>query len=292
MRTLHASPAAVPRSLLLLFSCSLCFAVCAPLSHAETSSDYAGAPPVPLFSPSAPGQQKPSPSQSVSVASPTPRNIYSIPPEDLGDLMMIHQRYLAAVEAYQRAPRDSAVVWNKLGMAYQHMYALDIAKLQYEKALQLNPKYAEAINNLGTVYYAKKSYRRAVNQYKSALRLAPDSASILSNLGTAYFARKQYENAMKAYEMAVAIDPDIFEQHSSQGVMVQERTIEERAGYFYILAKTCAKAGMTDRTLQYIRKALENGFKDRDKFKADPEFSSLQDNPEFQQILAAEYKVL
>ena len=79
---------------------------------------------------------------------------------------------------------------------------------------------------------------------------------------------------MEAYVQAFAIDPDIFEQHSSQGVMVQERTIEERAGYYFLLAKTCAKAGMTDRTLQYIRKALENGFKEREKFKAEPEFSS------------------
>ncbi len=75
-------------------------------------------------------------------------------------------------------------------------------------------------------------------------------------------------------------------------MLVQERTIEERAGYFYILAKTFAKAGMVDQTLQYMRKALENGFKDRDKFKSDPEFAALQDNMEFQQILAAEYKVL
>jgi hypothetical protein len=97
---------------------------------------------------------------------------------------------------------------------------------------------------------------------------------------------------MKAYAQAVAIDPEIFDQHSSQGVLVQERTVEERAGYFYILAKTCAKAGMTDRTLQYMRKALESGFKDRDKFKAEPEFSALQENMEFQEILAAEYKIL
>src|SRR4029077_18008041 len=117
-------------------------------------------------------------------------------------------------------------------------------------------------------------------------------ASVLSNLGTAYFARKQYEDAIKMYAEAVALDPAVFEQHNSQGSMVQERTIEERAGYFYILAKTCAKAGMTDRTLQYIRKALENGFKDRDKFKLEPEFAALQDNLEFQKILTAEYKVL
>jgi tetratricopeptide (TPR) repeat protein len=197
-----------------------------------------------------------------------------------------------AIDYYKPEAEKSAVLANKTGIAYHQLQDLNNAEKYYRKAVKLKANYPEAINNLGTVYYAKKSYRRAVNQYRSALRISPTSASVMSNLGTAYFARRQYDEAMKAYEQAVALDPDIFEQHSSQGVMVQERTIEERAGYYYLLAKTCAKAGMTDRTLQYIRKALENGFKERDKFKAEPEFSTLQDNLEFQKILTAEYKVL
>ncbi|MCU1339689.1 MAG: Tetratricopeptide 2 repeat protein [Bryobacterales bacterium] len=216
----------------------------------------------------------------------------ALTPELRGDIMMARKMFREAIDFYKPDAEKNAVLANKTGIAYHQLQDLQNAEKYYRHAIKLNSKYPEAINNLGTVYYAKKSYRRAVNQYKSALRIAPTSASVLSNLGTAYFARKQYEDAMKAYEQAVAFDPDIFEQHSSQGVMVQERTIEERAGYFYILAKTCAKAGMTDRSLQYIRKALESGFKERDKFKADPEFSTLQENMEFQQILAAEYKVL
>jgi len=216
----------------------------------------------------------------------------AVTPELRGDIMMARKMYREAIDFYKPEAEKSAILANKTGIAYHQLQDLQNAEKYYRHAIKLNPKYPEAINNLGTVYYAKKSYRRAVNQYRSALRIAPTSASVLSNLGTAYFARKQYEDAMKAYEQAVALDPDIFEQHSTQGVLVQERTIEERAGYFYILAKTCAKAGMTDRSLQYIRKALENGFKDREKFKAEPEFSALQDNLEFQQILAAEYKVL
>ncbi|MBZ5634146.1 MAG: tetratricopeptide repeat protein [Acidobacteriia bacterium] len=215
-----------------------------------------------------------------------------VTPELRGDIMMARKMFREAIEFYKPEAEKSAILANKTGIAYHQLQDLQNAEKYYKRAVKLNPQYSEAINNLGTVYYARKSYRRAVNQYKSALRIAPNSASILSNLGTAYFARKQYEDAIKVYAQAVAIDPDIFEQHSSQGVLVQERTIEERAGYFYLLAKTCAKAGMTDRALQYIRKALENGFKDRDKFKADSEFSALQDNLEFQQILAAEYKVL
>ena len=49
---------------------------------------------------------------------------------------------------------------------------------------------------------------------------------------------------MQAYEQAMAIEPDIFEPHNGGGVMVQERSIEERAGYYYVLAKTCAKHGI------------------------------------------------
>jgi tetratricopeptide (TPR) repeat protein len=213
-------------------------------------------------------------------------------PELRGDIMMARKMYREAIDFYKPGAGKNAILANKTGIAYHQLQDMQNAEKYYRRAIQLNPKYPEAINNLGTVYYAKKSYRRAVNQYTKALRLTPDSASVLSNLGTAYFARKQYDEAMKAYEQAVAINPEIFEQHSSQGVMVQERTVEERAGYFYILARTCAKAGQTERTLQYIRKALENGFKDRNKFKTDPEFSMLQDNLEFQEIVAAEYKVL
>jgi tetratricopeptide (TPR) repeat protein len=221
-----------------------------------------------------------------------PPSTTTLTPELRGDIMMARKMFREAIDFYKPESEKNAVLANKTGIAYHQLQDLNNAEKYYRKAIKLKPNYPEAINNLGTVYYAKKSYRRAVNQYKNALRIAPTSASVMSNLGTAYFARKQYDEAMKAYEQAVAFDPDIFEQHSSQGVMVQERTIEERAGYFYILAKTCAKAGMTDRTLQYIRKALENGFKERDKFKADPEFSSFQDNLEFQKILAAEYKIL
>ena len=216
----------------------------------------------------------------------------ALTPELRGDIMMARKMFREAIDFYKPGAEKNAVIANKTGIAYHQLQDLQNAEKYYRRAVKLNPKYSEAINNLGTVYYAKKSYRRAITQYDRALRFTPSSASILSNLGTAYFARKQYEDAMKTYEQAVAIDPEVFDQHSGQGVVVQERTVEERAGYFYILAKTCAKAGLTDRTLQYMRKALENGFKERDKFTAEPEFATLQDNMEFQEILAAEYKVL
>ncbi len=209
-----------------------------------------------------------------------------------GDILMARKMYREAIDAYKEALSNAAAIHNKIGIAYHQMMDLNTAKQWYQKAVKIDPKYAEAINNIGTVHYAQKSYRRAVGQYKKALRLTPNSASIHSNLGTAYFARKKYKDAAQEYELALKLDPEVFEHRSTQGVLLQERTVEERAKFHFYLAKTYAKAGMTDRALLYMRKALEEGFKDRDKFRESPEFAGMQEIPEFQQLLTMEIRVL
>src|SRR4029078_2530600 len=109
-----------------------------------------------------------------------------------GDIMMARKMYLDAIDFYKTQANTSAVLANKTGIAYHQMGDLNSAKKYYERAIKLDKKYAEAINNLGTIYYAHKSYGNAIKQYEKALQLTPDSPSILTNLGTAYFARKKY----------------------------------------------------------------------------------------------------
>src|SRR5262245_1997182 len=133
-----------------------------------------------------------------------------ITPEMRGDIFMARKMYREAVEAYRESPSDSAILQNKIGIAYHQMLSLDQARKQYELAVKMSPRYSEAINNLGTIYYAKKSYRRAITYYNRALVVSPNSASIYSNLGTAYFARKKYSEALEAYQKALQLDPEVF----------------------------------------------------------------------------------
>ena len=212
----------------------------------------------------------------------------SLPPETQGDLLMIHGRYLAAIAAYQRAPKDSPVVWNKLGIAYQHMYALDFAKAQYEKAIFLNPKYSEAVNNLGTVYYGEKDYRKAENYYKKAMRLKPNCASYYSNMGTAYFADHRYKKGMEAYQRAFDIDPNVFINESVERI-AENGPIEEQAQLNFELAKLYANVGNTDAALKYLRLAFMDGFDDVKKLMAAKEFAALREKPEFRLLLAEEH---
>lgn len=215
-----------------------------------------------------------------------------VTPEVRGDIFMARKMYREAVEAYEEGPKSDAVLLNKTGIAYHQMLDLRTAKKFYELAVRANPHYAEAINNLGTIYYAAKSYRRAVGYYKRALRCTPESASIYSNLGTAYFARKDYKDASLAYKKALQLDPEVFEMRSTTGVLLQERNVEERAKFHYYLAKTYAEAGLNDRALIYMRKCIEEGFKERKKFQEDPEFAKMRDLPEFKELLALEPRVL
>jgi tetratricopeptide (TPR) repeat protein len=211
-----------------------------------------------------------------------PRN--QVSPEMQGDLLAARQHYLDAIAAYKEAPQDSAVVVNKIGVAYHHMFDLNDAKVYYERAVKLDPNYAQAVNNLGAIYHAEKNYRQAERYYRRAIKLDPKSPLFYSNLGTAYFFQGNTKKGAEAYRQAFALDPDVFE-HAGASKIEEESSSKDLAIVNYELAKTYAMAGLNDRALNYLRKALGEGFNDRKKLMTDPELASLRETPEFLQLL-------
>jgi tetratricopeptide (TPR) repeat protein len=212
--------------------------------------------------------------------------------EDRGDIFGVRKMYREAIEAYKQLTPPTAIVLNKIGIAYQQQNDMDSARKYYERAVKLQPNYAEAINNIGTVEYSNKNYRRATKYYKRALAIQPRSASVYSNLGTAWFARHNYKEATSCYEKAISIDPEVFERHGNRGVMLEQRDVQERTKLFYYMARVYAKKGMNELALQYIRKALEGGFKDKKKFLEEEDFAELRKLPQFDELMKLEPRVL
>ncbi len=236
-------------------------------------------PPVALCQPPIPA--------NLSIRQPDPQPPSAISPEMQGDLLAARQRYLEAIAAYRRAPQDSAIVVNKIGVAYHHMFDLADAKKCYLRAIQLKPDYSEAINNLGAIYQAEKDYRHAQQLYRKAIKLNPNSPLFYSNLGTAYFFQGNARKGAEAYRQAFALDPEVFETHNAAKIE-ESSSSKDLAVVNYCLAKTYAQAGDNERALAYLRKALGEGFNDRKRLMSDREFASVRETPEFLQLLSSE----
>ena len=215
-----------------------------------------------------------------------------VTPEERGDIYMARKMYREAIDAYMSATPVSAVLWDKIGISYHQLGDLNAAKKSYERALKLDKTYADAVNNIGTIYYAQKKYSAAISRYQKAIKLRPDSASFWSNLGTAYYSRNRYKEMIVAYQKAIELDPNVFEHHGLVGTEMQDRNVSDRARYHYEMARIYAKTGKNDLALQYLRRSLEEGLKDKVKMTQAPEFAMLRETPEFQAIIALEPRVL
>jgi tetratricopeptide (TPR) repeat protein len=205
-------------------------------------------------------------------------------PEQLGDSLVAHQRYQAAIAAYAKAPQMTASLWNKMGIAYQMMFNSRDATRCYRESLKLDPRNPHVLNNLGTVYASQKAYSQADRMYRKALKLDPRSAIILKNLGTDQLTEKKYNKGWESYQQALAINPQIFADHLGPTVE-NPSNVEDRGAMNYYMALGCARAGYADCALQYLRLALDEGFIDRKKVAASTEFASLRSNEAFQKLL-------
>ena len=209
------------------------------------------------------------------------------PEENEGDVLMVHQRYQAAIEAYKKAPQDEATVWNKMGIAYQLLYNNADAMRCYQTAHQLEPKNPSVINNLGSLAMSSRRFSEAEKLYRKAVKLDTSSPLFHKNLGTAYLSDHKYKKGWEEYRAALALDPNVF-IHSS-GVRVDNPTSpQDRGAMNYYMAKGCMLSGEKQQAIEYLRLALNEGFTSPKKIIEDEEFAGLRGMPAFQELMESE----
>lgn len=207
-----------------------------------------------------------------------------VSPEVRGDMLMARGNYAAAIDAYQQVQPWTAVTWNKVGVAYHHLFALDEALKDYKMAVKLDPHYAGAYNNMGAVYHGKREFSLAVKAYKRSLKYQPAAAVTYCNLATTYFAESKYKKGSKAYQQALKLDPDVLSANRRDQIE-ESSTREQRMAFAFYLAELYASTGRNDEALASLRKAFSNGFSDRKRLMEDKELADLRKTPEFHQLV-------
>lgn len=207
--------------------------------------------------------------------------------ERQADQLCQQKRYLDAMDYYNAAltKEPTADRYNKLGMSYIHMQRFPEAEKSFEHALKLDKNSAAGYNNRGWIYQKNGNYGRAIKYFKKALALKPTSSTFHYNLGAAYFAKHDIEKAAAEYRTAYQLDPDIFERVSRVGIMIQSSSPEDRAAFSFMVAKMYAQSGDFEHSLEYLRKAMEQGYKDIHKVYTDSEFATLRTDKRFSELM-------
>jgi tetratricopeptide (TPR) repeat protein len=200
--------------------------------------------------------------------------------------------YFDAIDYYRAAlgkigaGSGQAKIFNKICRTQLVMTRWHDGQKSCQQAIKADRKLPDPYNNLGVAYYEEKKYGAAIKQYRKAIELDDSAASFYSNLGAALFAKKDFEKSAQAYQRALELDPDVFERSSRHGVQAQVPSPEDRARYDYTVAKLYAKMGLSDRSLEYLRKAMEEGYKDFKNVYKDEEFAELRKDKRFTELMA------
>ena len=208
--------------------------------------------------------------------------------EERARVLMAEKRYDAAIQTYQdllKSDPKNAVFMNMIGIAYLDIGNYDQAKRYFNRSAKTDKKYSSAVNNLGMVYYHQKNFHAAIRQYQKAVLIDPSQAAAHSNLGFAYYNSGKYLEAATEFQKALEIDPTVFERNDRGGSVVQDRSVSNHGMFFFTMARVYAQKKDAAHCAEYLRKSLDEGYKDVGKAATDPAFKDVINDPAVQDVL-------
>jgi protein O-GlcNAc transferase len=136
-----------------------------------------------------------------------------------GQLSVVVEQSKALIEQYP----DAFIVWNLLGAAKKGLGRMDEAIAAYDRALSINPDYADAYNNMGNAFKDQGKLQEAIAAYDRALSIKRDFAEAYNNMGNALQEQGNLEEAIAAYDRALSIKPAYADAYSNMGTALKDQ---------------------------------------------------------------------
>lgn len=200
-----------------------------------------------------------------------------------GDRLRGAKDYFDAIDCYQAAIRKhpAAAYYNKIAISELLLARPLEAEKFARQAVRKDKHLAEAWNNLAVSYYMQNKLEKAIRTYRHAISLNPVSASFHNNLAAALMDSKRFELGMAEYRKAFELDPSFFEHMSQNGVSAHLGSPQDRAQFSFVMARLFAANGDLDRTLHFLRSAIEEGYPTIDEVYRDKEFAQVRNDERF-----------
>lgn len=129
---------------------------------------------------------------------------------NLGNAYSLAKEDGKAMTAYEQAASygDNAVVSYKMGVTNTYAKNYTAAIEDFEKAVKIDPAYAEAYEKLGEVYYLNKQYNKAGPMFKKYVELRADDEKASERYANFLYLKDDFENLKKELPAYIALQPD------------------------------------------------------------------------------------
>ena len=159
---------------------------------------------------------------------------FAVPSERIAQLKSGELQTFSSLNAQTQKNKRAAaqsLYSQGLGIVSRDEYAK--ALIYFEKAVEIDPSYAEAWYQAGFCYGMLGRHTDALKASKQAARIRPDWAETFVNIGASSFALGQYKEAVEAYRQATRLDADNADAHYALGLSFNKlgRTDEEILAY-------------------------------------------------------------
>jgi tetratricopeptide (TPR) repeat protein len=165
---------------------------------------------------------------------------FAVPSERISQLKINDeaQSFASLTAETQKNKRSAAqsLYSQGLGILSRDDYARAVTF--FEKAVDIDPNYAEAWYQAGFCYGMLGRHTEALKSSRQASKLRPDWTETFINIGASSFALGQYKDALEAYRQAAKLDTDNAEVLYALGLTFNKlnRTDEEILAYKRALA--------------------------------------------------------
>lgn len=143
------------------------------------------------------------------------------PYNNRGDALVDEERYEEALLDFDKAvellPKYAMAYYNR-GNLYQKQKKYEQALADFNYAIRYRRNFDKAYNNRGTLYKETNRLDEALVDYDRAISLNPDYHMAYNNRGTVHILQKQYQLAVEDLDKAITLKPDFAEAFGNRGI--------------------------------------------------------------------------
>jgi tetratricopeptide (TPR) repeat protein len=186
---------------------------------------------------------------------------------NLGLSLMNQEKYEDAIRCFRRIEKEFAKTYFNLGLILFRTHRDKEALVYFKKAVEIEPDDPEYLNLIGQTYGELGNYKAAEKSLCRSLEIDSGDFRSFYDLGNLFLKiREKRKEAKRLLERAIEINP-------------------EYGPAYYCLCCWHALEGKKTKAIEFLEKAVEKGFKDRDWIEADKDLEGLRSDTRYRTMM-------